>query len=440
MEVQPLKLLFSGDLHIGRASARWPEDLPAERAYAAGAWADMVDLAIEQQVTAVCLSGDVADENNRFFEAIGPLEQGIRRLAERGIRTIAVAGNHDHTVLGRLADQFSPDQFTLLGRGGRWERVTLKADGQSLHIDGWSFPDRHVSRNPLHDYEMEQAEGAGDRTAVLGLIHGDLDNPASPYAPLELARLRSLPFAGWLIGHIHAPRLIAPDDGPFVLYPGSPQALDPGETGLHGPWLAEVSGGSIHPPTQRPRSPIAYIGATVDLTDLADEEAVEQALYAEARDQARQLTGESENLECLVLRLTLTGRTPMAGRLGRLLQRLENELTSTAGLRLVVDRIEDLTLPAIDLDQHATTNTAPGTLARLLKALDEQEAAGAQPSEGEDEAALLQEAREVLEQVCRSPHFAALEPIDMTDHMVRDHLRQQSRQLLAALVSQKQDA
>ncbi len=410
-------------------------------AYAAAGWGDIVELAIEQRVAVVCLSGDVADQDNRFFEAIGPLERGIGRLAERGIRTVAVAGNHDHDVLGRLADQFPPEAFKLLGRGGVWERLSIEHDGTVLHIDGWSFPQRYVTQNPLHDYPIR--EGGGDGAAVLGMVHGDLDNPASPYGPLELARLQGLPVAGWLLGHIHAPRLIAPEGRPFVLYPGSPQALDPGETGHHGPWLAEVGAGRIHTPVQRPRSPIIYEQAAIDLTDLTHEHEAEQAIYSTVRRRAEQVAGENEKAQCLVLRLSLTGRTPLASRLSGLAGRVSSDLTSAASLRIVIDRIEDVTLPAIDLDEHATAGTAPGALARLIKALDARQpdgpTAAAESDLGEDEAALLREAREAIERVCQSPHFTTLGEMPLADADVRRMVHRQARQMLAALISQKQD-
>ena len=236
------RLVLSGDLHIGRSSSRAPDGVRRDDLRAAAAWSRIVDLAVREQADLVCLSGDIADETNRFFEAIGPMEQGVRRLADAEILTVAVAGNHDHDVLVRLADQLPQDHFTLLGRGGVWERLTIEKAGQpALHIDGWSFPRAQAHNSPLDSYGLDRDPAV----PILGLVHGDLNVAVTPYGSLDLARLQDLAPAGWLLGHIHAHDLVAETNRPWVLYPGSPQALDPGETGAHGPWVVEVTGGAL---------------------------------------------------------------------------------------------------------------------------------------------------------------------------------------------------
>ena len=78
-----LRLLLTGDLHLGRSSSRLSNTALHDEFRATTAWHRIVDLAIREQVHVLCLSGDVVDETNRFWETIGPLEQGIRRLAEQ---------------------------------------------------------------------------------------------------------------------------------------------------------------------------------------------------------------------------------------------------------------------------------------------------------------------------------------------------------------------
>ena len=86
-----MKILATGYLHLGRRPARLPaeaEDDP--RLSTAEAWQELVALAVEQGIDLVALSGDLVDRDNRFFEALGPLERGLGRLAEAGIDTVAV--------------------------------------------------------------------------------------------------------------------------------------------------------------------------------------------------------------------------------------------------------------------------------------------------------------------------------------------------------------
>jgi DNA repair exonuclease SbcCD nuclease subunit len=146
--------------------------VPREDLRAAMAWNRLVDLAIEERVAAVCLSGDIIDEDNKFWEAIGALEHGINRLSSANIRTFVVAGNHDYDVLSRIASHLPREHFALVGRGGVWERITLNngADGK-LNIDGWSFPGQRVYTSPLESYDLP----ADHLVPTLGIVHGDLD-------------------------------------------------------------------------------------------------------------------------------------------------------------------------------------------------------------------------------------------------------------------------
>ncbi len=422
-----MRILFTGDLHIGRSSTRVPSKMASERLRAAAAWDRIVDLALEECVVAVCVSGDVADKENKFWEAIGPLERGIRRLADAGVVTVAVSGNHDFDVLARLADQLSPEEFRLLGRGGRWERYTLERDGRPvLHIDGWSFPRERVYRSPVLEYDLPN-----DTTIpILGLVHGDLGVADSIYAPLDRIRLRALPPQAWLLGHIHAPRLIAEPGEPWVLYPGSPQALDFGEPGVHGPWICQVEGG-FGLPEQRAISSVRYADVEISLHDVTDESAIEAAILNQLRHASVGMVQESlPEVECISVRLRMTGRTPASHRVRHITDNLVKDLClSIDGVLVDVDRIDVATMPDIDVSEYAKANSAPGAVARLLIALDA-------PHPSRDVADLLARTKRELEQIEDNKYFAALERREISDGMVRAYLQDSSRALLTELVAQ----
>ncbi|MCC5829509.1 MAG: DNA repair exonuclease, partial [Phycisphaeraceae bacterium] len=292
-----MKLLLAGDIHIGRASTRLPDGTDRESLRAGAAWERLVKLAIELRVDVVCLSGDIADQDNKFWEAIGPLEAGIGRLSEAGIWTVAVSGNHDFDVLPRLADGLSEQartRFLLPGRGGVWERVTIR-DGHGravLHVDGWCFAQERVRESPLKDYVFDPP---GDGVPVLGIVHGDLGVSESVYAPLSLSDLMRAGPSGWLLGHIHSPRLergAGAAGSCWVLYPGSLQALDPGETGGHGPWLLEVEHGRLGEPRALQLSSVWYETVEVAADGLLDVRDVRDRVFRECGERAEALISE----------------------------------------------------------------------------------------------------------------------------------------------------
>ncbi|MEJ2679201.1 MAG: DNA repair exonuclease, partial [Gemmatimonadota bacterium] len=333
-----LTVLCAADLHLGRRPAGLA-GTGVDRLSSADAWSNLVGRAVADGVDLVLLAGDVVDRFNRSFEAYGPLDQGIRSLKAAGIPVVAVAGNHDFDVLPDVAAEVGDGHLTVLGRGGAWERWTLKGqDGEPrLHVDGWSFPDQHWHDDPTMDYDPAafgapggardsapgsvggQAPGGmpggahGD-VPVLGLVHGDLDQPASPYAPLATSRLRSLDVAAWVLGHIHTPSLREDPAGPSILYPGSVQALKAGERGPHGAWLLELEPGRR--PAFRPvaLSGVRYDRVDVDVGAVDDAAGLNAAVRTSLRAHLDQVGQASVGpLKVVYCQVRLTGRTRLHG-------------------------------------------------------------------------------------------------------------------------------
>ncbi len=422
-----MKLLLSGDLHIGRSSTRMPASVPREELRAANAWNRLVDLAIEERVAAVCLSGDIVDQDNKFWEAIGALEHGIGRLSSANIRTFAVAGNHDYDVLSRLASHLPAEQFTLLGRSGLWERVAFhNGTNEKLNIDGWSFPATRVYTSPLDTYDLPSDHAV----PTLGIVHGDLDVVNTPYARLDLQRLRRLTPTGWLLGHIHASRLIYADGLPWVLYPGSPQALDPGETGIHGPWIVNVESGVLGLPKQRPLSNVLYSCCQIDLSSASNESDVESTILHGFRDEAERIISQLGFQPIgISLRLRLVGSTAAAPLVRPVARRVVEDLSLIADTTVCIETVDVETVPAIDLAEHAKSKSATGVLAQLLLELDNSDIST-------DVTELLRRVVASLAAIERGKDFIALEPRQIDDQLAREYLKRGGRVLLTELVSQ----
>lgn len=418
-----MRLLVTADLHLGRRPSRLPTTAAADsRLSPAGAWRDIVETAIHGGADLLVLTGDVVERRNHYFEAIGPLEEGLRRLAAAGIPSYAVAGNHDFDVLPRLAEELPPGALTLLGRHGRWERLRVERGGEAIDLDGWSFSSLREPASPRASYDLARTSDV----PVLGLLHCDLDARASPYAPVSSAELRELPPVAWLLGHIHRPGL-AGGRGLPLLYPGTPLPLDPGETGIHGPWWVEVDRHGHVELEQVPLAALRYESVAVDLTGAADREA---AVLAALRALLRRASEESTDLGWLVARLVLSGTVPAVLKAtGRPLESdplglsLEHE-----GARLHIESWLDRTLPELDLAALGRLDDPAGELARILLSL-----AGDEP-----DPVLLREARRELERVHDASGFQDVAgDARPDDEETRERLLVAGRRLLAALVAQR---
>jgi len=455
-----MKLLCTGDLHLGRRSSRLPSHLDGRTHSCAGCWDQVVALALEESVDVVALSGDLVDRDNRFYEAVGPLESGLRRLADAGIEIVAVAGNHDHDVLPRLVDALGPEAFRLLGRGGVWERATVRRGGRVLHIDGWSFPEPYVADSPVAAYALP----VPDDGPVLGLLHADLDRPGSPYAPVSMVELRARPVDFWLLGHVHSPALHEGRGLTPVLYPGSPQAMDPGETGAHGVWIVELASGPTFGARFVPLSTVRYDEVVVDVTGAEGTDEVDARVVDAVRSHLASVEGsDSGVLRCVSCRLRVVGATPVHRRLAAHLESFVRDLElSVGGVTAQVERVHVETRPTRDLAGLARGRDPVAVVARLLGALEAD-------ALGPEEAALLRDAERAAAEVRRARAYAGLRvgPAGASNgarfrggrgagpgmpstaersgdpaaaDAVRDALERQATLLLDALLAQKEDA
>jgi len=426
-----IRILATADIHIGRRPSKLPDVAQAQRFSCARMWQEtIVKRAIREKVDLVALTGDVVHHDNRYFEATGPLERGLRRLADANIPTYAVAGNHDFDVFPRLVDAIGGEHFHFLGAGGAWEEAIFESpDGRKLRIHGWSFSRAHEPNSPLARYDL----AADPETPTLGLLHADLDATDSRYGPVSRADLESRSVTIWLLGHVHAPQFHPAAAGPAILYPGSPQAMDPGETGVHGPWLVEIDG--PHQVVARPlgMSRVRYEQLAVDLDGVETQEDFQARVNTECRRLLGEVAEGDGPPERLVLRLEMVGRTAVCGQIDTWAEPLLEEFDPSAGdVTASIDKVANNTRPEIDLEELAKRHDPPGVLAGLLVRLESSET-------DEELNSLLQETHRKMLQVHQSGAYRRVgdgPPPDLD--AARQCLLREGLQLLETLRAQEQ--
>lgn len=423
-----VRLLVSGDLHVGRYPSRVPPDDSALSVEAIAR--AVVDQAIERAVDAVLLAGDVADESNKHFEAFGVLERMLHRLADAGVLVFLVTGDHDYDVLGSIVDAVNSPFVRLLGRGQRWETATLDKRGEdALRVVGWSYAGPHVHESPLDDFP-----NLDDSLPSIALLHGDLERAVSPHAPVSLDAVQATGATAWVLGHGHAPR--AEHHGrQLVLVPGTPQPLDASESGPHGAWIVEIGADGDATATALPIATVRYDSVSVDLEGAATATSVRERIAQALRLYAEGVREASPSVRRAVVEVTLKGQT-LAYRSvdGIATELVEVGDTQTAGLAVVVERVDDQVRPALDLERLAEGSGPVATLAALALRL----AAGT-PSPGD--LALIRQGVEALHQARRARVFeplarhGRLDPDLEKEAVVR--LRRQTYRLLDEILSQR---
>jgi DNA repair exonuclease SbcCD nuclease subunit len=427
-----LELLCTGDLHLGRHPSRIPDNLDGPELSPKSVWLSIVQEAIDRDVDGVVIAGDVVDQENRYFEAYGAFEDGVAQLDDQDVPVLVVAGNHDFAALPEMAGNLDSDALQFLGRGGSWERWTLKQDGDPLaHFDGWSFPDEHVYDSPLDEYDLPEADDA----PLIGVIHADLDSPGSRYAPVLSSDLRDTSAVTWVLGHIHSPG-IRIDSQPLALYPGSPQPLDPGERLAHGPWLVTIPPNGIVTTEKVPLASVRYDQIEVDASGADNPQAVVSMVSAKIKDHVRSEL-DTKSLELSLVRVRLIGRTDAHSALMNQRRSMERDLGFKQGSVTVrIESIEVDTRPTIDLEKLSQGDNAAAYLADLLLEIENGDPRETYRNVIDDSLTAM---RQVHSANAYNPLRRETKLNDPNGEDAIETLEQQARVLLDTLLSQKDD-
>ncbi len=357
---EAVRILCAADLHLGRRLSSLPPDLLAADYAPEKTWEDLVAYVEDpdHMVDAVVLAGDIFDHDDDLFASVRVLEEGLERLSRRGIPVIAVAGNHDATLLRRKHALLNLPHFYFLGLSGGWESQKLILKSREIRFDGWSFSSSQCLQNPLRDFPMPSLEV---REHAIGILHCDVQaGKESVYAPVQLEDFLSTGHVAWLLGHVHVPQQLSAE--PFVAYCGSLQGLDPSETGAHGAWMIDLlADGSL----TRAFIPLARLTWCKQELFLSEESLETQLL--------RSFDGMAETA-ILVGRFVLKGRTPSFQQVLQRAKELKGQYIGTCQrdkkrIPCYVDEIFCACSSDLDLDLLSRGEGLPAILARRLLAL-----------------------------------------------------------------------
>lgn len=239
-----MRLAFTADLHISSAFAC--EDSAARNRDLLCVFSQIVDDARAQGADALLLGGDIFDRPYPPQEAVTAVRKII---ADSGIRTYAIAGNHD--PLGTVALYSDPPE-NLFVFGKDPECVDIGG----VTLCGASVTDANDHRNIFSDVRLPQG-------AVL-LCHGSLYDGSGHFISREAAERSGAALC--LMGHIHKTAQYN-WQGVRALYCGAPAGRGFDETGEHGYYLVDTDTKQF---TYRKTDTKIYSEYTVDITGLCD--------------------------------------------------------------------------------------------------------------------------------------------------------------------------
>ena len=162
------------------------------------AFLTLIETAIRFHVDFVLISGDIFDSSHQHIQEKIFLKEQFQRLAQEGIYTYLIHGNHDYRMFN---EEWNNDFVKVFKRDVSTE-ILKTLSGESIAISGFSYDTRWINesmalqfpmRNSFVDYHIGMYHGQTRTTTDLSAV----------YAPFKVSDLEQLHYDYWALGHIH---------------------------------------------------------------------------------------------------------------------------------------------------------------------------------------------------------------------------------------------
>ena len=348
-----LKLIHTADVHLDSPlqslALRDPELRERIQGASRNAFTLIVNQAIEQQVAAVLIAGDLFDGAARSAKTAAFLLAELSRLAQAHVQVFYIKGNHDaeNPLTGETTLPENVHVFD--GKGG-----CVQLQDKNVWIHGVSFKGRKAEESLLAKFSAPVSDAIN-----IGMLHTSLNGSASHdvYAPCSVSELKSMGFDYWALGHIHKRQVHS--EAPWIVMPGIPQGRDVGEVGAQSATLISIEEGKMST-CEFLTSSIEFNTLTLDVSELQDAASLRDFLSKALQEHAGTLQSENG-----VVRIRLKGQNQSRWQW----LRDRDEWLETAGLLCrQTERLwmEKLIVEVDDTPRSVPDKSALGELATLM--------------------------------------------------------------------------
>lgn len=320
------KILHAADVHLDSPLQKLGsyEGAPVDlvRGASRRALANMVQLAIDEQVDLVVIAGDLYDGDWRDQNTGLYFVSQASRLVNAGIPLVVIRGNHDaaNNMTSSLPLPANPDGSEIMMRSDRVDLREFPDLGIAVH--GRSFQTRAVTENLAASYPSPIGG-----VCNLGLLHTSLTGAEGhdPYSPCTPVQLSDMQYDYWALGHIHARANHGLDDAAPIVFSGNIQGRHIREAGPKGCMIVDVDDRHRCQPTFRELDEVRWELCELDVSAFQHRDEIFDAYQQWLADR---LPRVGERL--LVSRVRLIGASELHFELRRDQARLRASLQATA--------------------------------------------------------------------------------------------------------------
>ncbi len=356
------RFLHAADIHLDSPlkGLEAHEDAPVDQLRGATrrAFDNLIDLAIEEEVDFVLISGDLYDGDWKDYNTGLFFADRMGRLNRAGIKVFIVSGNHDAASQITKAMPL-PDNVTLFSSR---KPSSQKLEDLMVSIHGQSYSSRAVTENLAAHYPQHDSHSFN-----IGLLHSSLTGREGheDYAPCSVDDLKSKGYEYWALGHVHKREIVSEE--PLIVFPGNIQGRHIKETGAKGATLVTVEDGRITKIEERDLDVLRWSICRVDLSDCETTDSI----YGAVRQGFEQELDLADDRP-LALRLILTGECTVHSQLlNRTDQWTEEFRGIAAGLGDVwLEKVKFQTSRKVNFKEIINENTPVAGLLQSIQNLE----------------------------------------------------------------------
>lgn len=265
------------------------------------AFANVVNLAIEEGAAFVVIAGDLYDGAWKDQSTGQFAISQLARLTRAGIRAVIAFGNHD--AESRVTRHLTPPEGVYKLKNSRCETVLFDDLGVAVH--GRSYKDAATTENIAATY-CPPVPGMLN----VAILHTALDGHEghANYAPCSLGELQAAGHDYWALGHVHDHAVRS--EHPYVVFAGNTQGRHVRETGPKGAVIVHVEDGVIARAEHRACDEVRWARARVDARGGREPADALAAIQAELRSVVADAGGRP-----IAARVAVKADGALAGRL-----------------------------------------------------------------------------------------------------------------------------
>ncbi len=324
----------------------------------------IINLCIDRGVDFLIISGDIYDSGDRNVQAQLRFVKGLQKLAEHGIQSYLVHGNHDPLPFWSKSVALPPEACRFTSSDP--ECVVHKSGKNPVaYLIGASIPERVTSQNLVATFPKKEKNWP----FTIGIVHCSVDGAEGhdPYAPCKKDELISSGYDYWALGHIHLPTIVQ-SEYPPIIYPGNPQGRNMGECGPRGCYVVTVDESGTVDTEFVEINLLRWERCTINTNGITTLDAFKDKVCTDLLNLS-DAAGRR-----VVCRVTLEGINAIHSYLSnqehlKVLQEQITEDLATIQYPIYIERFENRTYPMIDRDVISNRPDLVGEICRIVDGL-----------------------------------------------------------------------